>query len=311
VLLPWLSVAITVLMIILLVRPLLFMVQAATPWQAIIGRVERWAFLSCGVVMGVSALLLINGLKDVRSPIERSSVVLAMHSAELDVGHVIPLSLVELTSWDHPAQVTWLLLHPMEERRLWPGQSVVLQLRTGLLAIPWVAKIERDDAAYFRQVTQAVPNAVEAWKRLINFQLDHHRWDEVFLATQDYLKRYPRDYEFAGGIAAAFGQARRNVEAAQILALFLDDPLPPLKQYELYNLLGWAWTKIGRFDEGVTLLKASIPLDPESWWAYYHLGYAYRYAGHAHEAMAMFQEVLARRPHFPGRFQVPSAIGTL
>ncbi|HET6370511.1 MAG TPA: tetratricopeptide repeat protein, partial [Nitrospiria bacterium] len=46
-------------------------------------------------------------------------------------------------------------------------------------------------------------------------------------------------------------------------------------------------------------LKSSIPLNPENWEAYYHLGYIYSDLGKYKEAAEMFEKVMERQPRFP------------
>ncbi|MGH3372767.1 MAG: tetratricopeptide repeat protein [Nocardioidaceae bacterium] len=50
-------------------------------------------------------------------------------------------------------------------------------------------------------------------------------------------------------------------------------------------------------------------MNPETFWGYYHLAYAYRYAGQPTEAAAMFREVLKRRPDYPEIEQELRSIG--
>ncbi|HXC61413.1 MAG TPA: tetratricopeptide repeat protein, partial [Nitrospiria bacterium] len=43
----------------------------------------------------------------------------------------------------------------------------------------------------------------------------------------------------------------------------------------------------------------SIRINPDPWEAYYRLGYIYNEMGRYKEAVAMFEKVLERQPHFP------------
>ena len=109
------------------------------------------------------------------------------------------------------------------------------------------------------------------------------------------MKLYPNDYEFARGCAVSFVLARRSADAVEVTEPFLTRR----PSYELYNILGFEYHKLGRRDRAVELLEASIQLDSEPFDAYYHLGYVYSAMGKLEQAVAMFEEVLKRRPNFP------------
>jgi tetratricopeptide (TPR) repeat protein len=68
---------------------------------------------------------------------------------------------------------------------------------------------------------------------------------------------------------------------------------------QVYRNLGFALTRAGRKAEGVDLLKKAISLEPDEWWTYYALGYAYFYEAEFREAAPWFEKVLELRPRFP------------
>lgn len=258
-------------------------------------RLERGAQAGFVLLMVYSAVLWVNGAGN-KAPLEdHAAQVVRVMGAELDLDGIIPLAWVQLTSWRRPSGTERILLRAAESRKLWAGQPVIVQVRRGRLGIPWVVKIERDQEAYARQILEKMPTAVEPWKTLINFLIDHQRWDEAAAKMREYLALYPEDYAFAEGIAAAFGQARRPADLVEILGPFAAKQA----NYNAYNMVGFALHQLGRREEAVQLLQASIPLEPENFWAYYHLGYVYQAMGQRVEAQAAFEEVLKRRPQFP------------
>ncbi|MCI0526858.1 MAG: tetratricopeptide repeat protein, partial [Nitrospira sp.] len=76
----------------------------------------------------------------------------------------------------------------------------------------------------------------------------------------------------------------------------------------IYVMTGWAYHHLGKQDRAIELLEAAIPLNPDSWAAYYHLGYVYSRVGKPEQAVAMFEEVLERRPNYP---EIEAEIATL
>jgi tetratricopeptide (TPR) repeat protein len=71
------------------------------------------------------------------------------------------------------------------------------------------------------------------------------------------------------------------------------------KQHPIYSNLqeyGTALNWSGQSPRAAEIFKASIPLDPDNWEAYYHLGYVYGDMGQYEEAIAYFEESLKRRP---------------
>jgi tetratricopeptide (TPR) repeat protein len=291
VLLPWVTYALLIIRCLGLAAVLLG--GGALPHP--LNQLQRIAGWLVQVFAIYSVALVINAKFDQSIPVDQRSKVLQAWSAELDLGRVVPLAAIGLESWRHPGQVERLLVWEKERRRFWPGQPIVLQMRKGALGLPWVFRIERDEVEHARQVLKAIPTASEPWKNLVNFSLDHQQWEEAFTAAQAYLQLYPHDYDFAESTAAVFGQARRHREVVELMRPFLKSH----PTYDAYNFVGFALGHLGRRDEGIALIRQSIPLDPESFWAYYHLGYLYRWSGQRAEAAAMFEEVLKRRPNFP------------
>ncbi len=293
--LPWIGVALSALSLVLLLGHLLKRAPAEDPFRQVFHRIEQWATLLICAFIFYSILLYVNGKWDNSQPTDKTTEILEISGGEINLGWLIPYSWAELRSWEHPDRAERLFLLGEEQRKLWPGQHVVVQVRQGYLGLPWVSKIERDDEKHYLEILQLVPTAAEAWKDLIYFYLDRRRWKEAFRTTQDYLKIYPNDYEFASSVASSFAISRLYVEAVAILEPFVTRR----PSYEVYNLVGFDLAKTGNYTRAVELLKASIPLDPDNWVAYYHLGYVLRDMSKPEEAVVMFEKVLERRPNIP------------
>jgi hypothetical protein len=224
---------------------------------------ERATLLLVLVFVGYGAVTLVNGALDFSAPVEAKSQVVAIDGVEVDLGRSVAVSWVDLRSW-RAQGLERIFLREAERRRTWPGQAVLVSVHRGALGIPWVSRVTRDDEVYFRQVLEVAPTATGPLKHLITFYLERQRWEAATAVALEYLRRYPDDYGYMGNIAARLGAARRTRESLTLLEPF-----------------------VGR-----------IPPDAESWWAYYHLGYAYRDAGRPRDAVVMFEKVLQERPSY-------------
>ena len=64
-------------------------------------------------------------------------------------------------------------------------------------------------------------------------------------------------------------------------------------------MFGATLSYAGKKLRAAEVLERSIPLNPDYWEAYYHLGYVYADLGRQEDAVAMFKKVLERNPNFP------------
>lgn len=293
VILPWVNTALAAWSLAWWLGVLVLRLPSAGPLQRAL--LQAWAGV-CAVILlfaAYGAVLFVNGRWDRSRLAEHASVVKDVRGVDTELGYVLP-PWIELQAWAGRG-TTRLPLRWSERDEFWASQPVLVQVRTGALGIPWVARIERDEERQSRRILQSIPTAAVAWKNLTDFYLRRSRWAEGKAALLDYLKLYPNDYEFARGCSVSFVLARRSADAVEIMEPFLERR----PSYELYNILGFEYHKLGRRDRAVELLEASILLDPEPFDAYYHLGYVYSAMGKPQQAVAMFEEVLKRRPNFP------------
>ena len=258
-------------------------------------RLERGALVTVQVFIAVSLCLYANGALDRSEPVEYLAEVTAVSETQVIIGPLRVVSQVDVRFSEPPQRTERIVVYFDERRWLWAGEPIVVHVKSGALGVPWVVRLERDERRYVERVVQQMPTAGEAWKILVGYELDHRHWTDAYSAAQKYLAAYPMDYSFAMSTAAALGVASRYREAVSLLEPFLESR----RDYELLNVVGWSLSKLGDTERGIALLEASIPIDPDSFWAYYHLGYVFRNQGRVPEAIDMFERVLERRPNFP------------
>ena len=291
--LPWVNAALAAWSLAWWVGVFLLRLPSSGPFQRAL--LQAWAGVCVLIALfaAYGGVLFANGRFDRSSPAGHTSVIRDVRGVDTELGYVLP-PWIELQSWTGRG-TTRLPLRWSERNAFWTGEPVVVEMRAGALGVPWVSHIERDREQQARHILKSVPTSGWAWKDLADFYLDTARWGEAKTVLLDYLKVYPNDYEFVRGCAISFILARRSADAVEILEPFLIRR----RSYELYNILGFEYHKLGRRDRAVELLEASIPLDPDSYDAYYHLGYVYSAMGKPQQAIAMFEQVLKRRPNFP------------
>ncbi len=293
--LPWIGVALSVLGFTLLIKQLLTGIPAHHPFRQALHWIEWCAYLLIWVFVLASLFLYANGKLDHSLPVNQSSEILTISGGQIDLGLKIPYAWVRLRSWGDPDRTERLLLKRGEQRILWGGQPVVVQIRHGYFGIPWAFRIEPDEEKYNLEILKLAPTALTAWKRLINFYLDHQRWKEAGATAHDYLKVYPSDDDFALEV----GSILNGADQYDVGIPFLDYVVQRRPTYEAYQLLGAALSHQGQKTRAAEVLKESIQINPDSWEAYYRLGYIYNDIGRYKEAAAMFEKVLERQPHFP------------
>lgn len=293
VVLPWVNAALSFWSLAWWMGALLLKLPSAGTFQRALLQVWGGACAIIALFAVYGAVIFVNGRFDRSELVERTSVVQDIKGVETELAYVVP-PWIELHAWRGRGTV-YLPLRGRERDAFWAGQPVVVQMRNGALGIPWVARIERDAEQQAKQILEFVPASAWAWKNLVDDYLDRTRWDEGKTALRRYLEHYPNDYIFARGCAVSLVLAHRSADAIEVMEPFLSRR----PSYELYNILGFEYHKLGQRDRAIELLTASISLDPDSFDAYYHLGYVYKAMGKVPEAIAMFEEVLKRRSDFP------------
>jgi hypothetical protein len=194
---------------------------------------ERATLLLVLAFVGHGAVTLVNGALDFSAPIEAKAQVVAIDGVEVDLGHSVSVSWVDLRSW-RAGGLERIFLHEPERRRMWPGQAVVVSVHPGALGIPWVSRVTRDDEVYFRQILEVAPTATGPLKHLVTFYLERQRWEDATAVALEYLRRYPDDYGYIGDIASRLAAARRTKESLALLEPFVDRY--PEVQQQLHQL---------------------------------------------------------------------------
>ena len=294
ILLPWVSVAILSLKLVLLIRAA-WADRPDDPPNPV-WRVTE--FLSTWLVRAFvygSLMILLNGALDQSMPSGHETEVVEVGGNELDVGVRVPYRWAVLRSWDRPGSVVRILLWPQEAARLWGGQEVLVRLRQGYFGVPWVERVVHDEGRYYAKVLERSSHAKLARYGQLKFYFEQRRMPEAVTAGRRYFEMYPDDYEFANQLALAFGGMGMFKEMLEILEPFV----ARRQSYEVYTLAGLAMSKVGRKQEAVRLLEAAVPMEPGNWWAYYFLGYTYGALNRHADAIAAFEKTLEIRPDFP------------
>lgn len=292
--LAWVGSALTVLNFIFLINHLLTRLPEDDPFRLALGRVKWWSNLLVRVFVYYSLLLFVNAILDTAKPAYRNTEIVSINKGDV-FGLSMPYSWVTLRDRDNPDKTVPVLLKASERAQLWGAQPVVLTIKPGYLGISWIAAVELDWVQYAGEILRLAPTAADAWRKLIFFQLERERWPEATVATYEYLKLYPRDYEMALNVGGYFDLASRYLDAAQ----FYDYVVERHPTYRAYQLLGTALSWGGKNPRAAEVLEASVLLNPDYWEAYYHLGYVYGGMGKLAEGIAAFEKALARRPDFP------------
>jgi len=175
-LLPALGLALAVLSLVVLLNHLLRRRRDDDPYRRIFRAVDRGATAIVLIFLALSAFVFLNGSLDRSPAVERASEVVVMDSGEVDLGWRVGYAWTALASWRSPGGLERLLLRDAEHDRLWVGQAVIARTRRGAYDIEWVERVERDEEIHNRRILAVAPTASQAWKNLVRFYLDRHRW---------------------------------------------------------------------------------------------------------------------------------------
>ena len=291
-LLPAIGAILLALNILLIVNQFAKDLPRWDPVRCILNRLEWSAGLLVRAFVYSTLLLYANGILDNTAP--------AYRSAEIDSeAWKKPLGLPGAYSWvtlryrddrDHPMRV---LITEREKSKLWGAQPVSVTLKNGMLGIPTVTAIEQDWGWYGNEIVKLAPTASTIWRLKLSFDLTHDRWSDGIESGRKYIELNPQDWETSVMTGELLFQASRYHDSLPFYA-------HGLKQHPSYDNMqqyGTALNWAGQSPQAAEVLKASIPLDPDNWEAYYHLGYVYGDTGHYEEAIGYFEEALKRRPH--------------
>jgi tetratricopeptide (TPR) repeat protein len=250
------------------------------------------AYLLIGLYALWSLVLLLNATLDSSPADAKRATVARLTRGEAYFNRFVPLAWAELAF--ESGERRSALLTAEEADALWGGQIVEVTLHAGGAGLQRIEAIARDEEAGHRAVLAVSPDAAASWAGLLRIYARRQAWPQVMETAKAYL-RTSNDVDPVSVVAAERFQRRDYKRAAELYRLAFERD----KSFNGYLLLGWTLANLGQFDEGLPLLRKAVELNSETFWGYYHLAYAYKYAGKKTEAAAAFREVLRRRPDYP------------
>jgi hypothetical protein len=301
VLIPLVTVALSGLCVAVFVNHVLRGVREDDPLR----KPVRWAEFASGVCVRVFVVyglfLFANAALDRTETNAREADVVEIVGADLNFSF-IPHAWVSLRRLDDPNRVERILLSPADPP-LWPGQPVILHMRAGFFRLPWVAQVAVDDVRQSLATLKQSPGAAEPMKSLIRGYAMRDNIRDGVATTLEYERLHPTDHDYPERIALGLGMAGDCASMYRLLEPFIGRRT----DYEFFTYVGWALACLKRRDEAMTYLEKAIALEPENWWAYYHIGYMYFDAQKFEQAEPFLQNVLTKR-HIP---DVARDIGTI
>jgi len=261
------------------------------PVRCLLKRIEFSAGLLIRLFVYSSLLWYANGILDNNPPVYRSAEI-DSEGGKNTAGLPAPYSWVTLRYRDNPEDTTMVLITWEEQRKLWGAQPVSVTLKNGLLGIPSVITIEQDWGWFGNEILKLAPTATMIAQRKIDFDLTHDRWGEGIDAARQYLELNQNDWETAILAGDLLFQASHYHDSLP----FLEHAMKQRPTYENMQRYGLSLNWAGQSPRAAEVFKASIPIDPNNWEAYYHLGYVYGDMGQYEEAIGYFEETLKRQP---------------
>jgi len=294
--LPWIGIGLGAMSAVLFLNYFLLRIPADHSIRQIMRWIDWGASVLVTLFVGYSLYLYANAAMIQSTPVPRQSEILAISGGQVDLGVTIPYAWVTLRSWDHPGETRNVLITERERWRLWGREAVVVHVRDGAFGKPWVMRIERDEDHYARAVLALTPTAAKPWRDLISGYLARQQWSEAAANGRKYLEAYPADYSFAHNMGTSLVNARYATDRI----FFLEHIIHHQPDYENYQLLGFAYLQAGQTQKAVDTFRASIPLKPKDWEAYYHVGLIdLQQLKNYREAIDLFDQVLEFIPSFP------------
>jgi tetratricopeptide (TPR) repeat protein len=293
--LPWVSVALGILSFVLLGNHLLAAFSIEHPFGEIFTRIEFYISIPLRVFVCYGLLLYANATLDQFPPIERPFEIMEIAGLEINLGVPFSYSWASLRSAQHSEKTNRILLNADEKKMLWAGEQIVVRIHRGFFRIPWISKLDRDEEKYSKELLQMNPTASLMWRRLINFYIEHARWDEAAETSRTYLKVDPAAYKLALHIGNTLNAVGRYDQGMP----FIEYAVAAKPTYESYISFGAGLSRRGDNPRAAEALKKAVQLDPEGWEAYFQLGHVYKEMGRYTEAVETFERVLKQHPRFP------------
>lgn len=295
---PWVGIMLSLLSFMNFLQRILFYVPTKDPLRHDFRRIELIGTLALYLFIAYGMVLLLNCALDQSTATTYKTVILDMSSTELDVGDFIPVTRVRVQSWDDPAKHETFFSNGREENQMWPQEPVLVKLHEGVLGIPWLSPLERDDETLMKRMLQISPTAAMPWKILTQFYISNKRWPEVVESARQYFKHYPDDIATAMTMSGVYLGMNKGREAIEIL-----EPIAQRHEsYELHMQLGWILGQEPSENDrkrGLEYVQNALKQNPNDWKGYYTEGFVLMWNGREREALASFERSLSLNPNFP------------
>jgi hypothetical protein len=290
--LPTVGIVLLMLNVVMIVNQFSTSLPKWDPVRRILKKTEASAGLLVRIFVYASLLWYANGILDTSPPVYRGAVI-ESEGWQKTTGLPSPYSWVTLRYRDNPEHPTKVLITWGEQRKLWGAQPVSVTLKGGLFGLQTVTAIEQDWGWYGSEILKLAPTASTIWRVKLFFDLTHDRWIEGVEAGKKNIELNPQDWETAVITGELLFQASRYNDSLP----FFEHAFKHHPSYTMMQEYGTALNWAGQSPRAAEVLKTSIPLDPDNWEAYYHLGYVYGDMAHYEEAIEYFEESLKRRPN--------------
>lgn len=111
---------------------------------------------------------------------------------------------LHLHSWRHPGQTEQIVAHPWRDgywfTDVWPGMPLLVNVRAGMLGMPWVDTAPIDRVTLLERMVRELPTAVAPRKELIAGYVAGGRWDAAMRQAREYQALYPEDRAYVESV---------------------------------------------------------------------------------------------------------------
>jgi hypothetical protein len=171
-------------------------------------RVKAIVFWTFGAYFGCCIVFAYNAMLDVSQVTTHRSEATRVTRRSLAVGvFSYEVSWLHLRSWRHPGQEEQITAHRWRDgywfSDVWPGMPLLVNVRGGLLGMPWVDTAPIDRMTLLERLVKELPTAVAPRKELIAGSLAEARWDAAARHAREYQALYPEDRTFVDSVLRA------------------------------------------------------------------------------------------------------------
>jgi hypothetical protein len=166
------------------------------------------AYFACYLALAYNAML------DTSPITAHQSEALGVTRRSLQVGFVShEVWWLSFRSWRAPGQTEYIVVHPYRDGywpwEVWEGLPLVVEVRPGMLGLPWVVYTHIDRTALLERLVRQLPTAAVPRKELITRYVAEARWSDALRHAREHLVLYPADRDFVETVLrSAPAQAR-------------------------------------------------------------------------------------------------------